>query len=168
MSGKSRWAVSYFENCDNVRYLCTRPNLDENAQSRITYTESSHDLIWKVETDFRPDIFQCDRGDYLIFDSLADYAFASLWGYSMVLLPNDIKIRQIAENVIRDMTDFIIKVKAADGNLVIITNEVGFCPEQQDSVLMNFQKTLCAVNQRIANLADEVYLSVSGITVRIK
>ena len=60
------------------------------------------------------------------------------------------------------------KVVEINGALVIITLEPGFSVMPLSSEQTSFRDILGAVNQRIANTAQEVYLSVSGIQFRIK
>ena len=55
-----------------------------------------------------------------------------------------------------------------NGAMVIVTIEPGFSPCPKDKEQLYFREIMGAVNQRIANTAQEVYLSASGIQFRIK
>lgn len=168
MSGKSRFAVTAFECCDEVRYLCTRPSLDENAKQRICFNESRHNFKWHIEENFRPDLLECDGITNAIFDSLADLVFASMYEYPYVLEEDEDIADKLIKDLIFAMNEMSDKVKRSGGNLVIITREVSCCPEQENETTEKYVEILSTVNQRIANICDEVYVVVSGIPVKIK
>lgn len=52
--------------------------------------------------------------------------------------------------------------------MIIITLETGFSVTPADPAQVAFREILGAVNQRIANMSNEVYLSASGIQFNIK
>ena len=60
------------------------------------------------------------------------------------------------------------KVMEVNGAMVIITVEPGFSVYPMDNEQSSFIDIMGAVNQRIANTAQEVYLSVSGIQYKLK
>ena len=75
------------------------------------------------------------------------------------------KIRSVVvDNVIECMN----KVSELNGAMVIVTIEPGFSPCPKDKEQLYCREIMGAVNQRIANTAQEVYLSASGIQFRIK
>ena len=75
------------------------------------------------------------------------------------------KVRSTAVN---NVIECMNKVIALNGALVIITIEPGFSVNPTDGEQTAFRDILGAVNQRIANTAQEVFLSVSGIQFKIK
>jgi adenosylcobinamide kinase/adenosylcobinamide-phosphate guanylyltransferase len=52
--------------------------------------------------------------------------------------------------------------------LIIVTNEVGWGIIPGNKISRIFVKLLGNVNKKIAKIADEVYMMVSGIEVKIK
>ncbi len=170
-SGKSRWAVSYFDCCNNVQYLCTSPKLDKNAMDRIIYNESSHNVCWDMRCNFRFDAPPNDLGDYdnFIIDSISDLV-ARVFYYDLTILgPSSIsQTGKRAEELILQATEFVRKIKSSGGNVVVITNEAGFIPNLENSEAATYRNVLCTLNQRLAAIADEVYFSVSGILLKIK
>ncbi len=167
MSGKSRYAVTAFECCDEVRYLCTRPNLDEATKQRILFNESRRNFRWHIEENFRPDLLECEGRTNAIFDSLSDLVFASMYEYPY-LLEDDDDTENLINNTILSVKGMADKVKSSGGNLVIITQEVSCCPEHENETDAKYVRILSAVNQRIASICDEVYVMISGIPVKIR
>lgn len=170
-SGKSRWAVSYFDCCNNIQYLCTSPKLDQNAMDRIIYNESSHNVCWDMRCNFRFDAPPNDLGDYdnFIIDSISDLVARTFYYDLTILGPSSIsQTDKRAEQFILQATEFVKKIKSSGGNVVVITNEAGFIPNLEKSEAATYRNVLCTLNQRLAALADDVYFSVSGIQFKIK
>ncbi len=169
-SGKSRWAVSYFDCCDNIQYLCTTEKLDKRTMERIIYNESSHNVCWDLRRNFRfetppPDLLEYDN---FIIDSVSDLVWQEIClDFKNLELIEESDINEMCERFTRQITDFVKKIKFRGGNVVIITDEVGFTPNHFGGNPWLFQNALCIVNQRLAALADEVYFSVSGIQLKI-
>lgn len=170
-SGKSRWAVSYFDCRNNIQYLCTSPKLDKSTMDRIVYNESSHNVCWDLRCNFSFDRPPDDLSDYdnFIIDSISDLT-ARIFYYDLKILgPSEIyRTDKRAEQLITQITEFVRKIKGSGGNAVIITDEAGFIPNFGNNETAIYKNVLCTVNQRLAALADEVYFSVSGIQFKIK
>lgn len=170
-SGKSRWAVSCFDCCNNIQYLCTSPKLDKSTMDRIVYNESSHNVCWDLRCNFRFDAPPDDLSDYdnFIIDSISDLA-ARIFYYDLQILgfSEIYKIDERTEQFIIQAMEFVRKIKTSGGNAVVITNEAGFLQNMKDSEMAVYKKVLCTLNQRLVALADEVYFSVSGIQFKIK
>lgn len=56
----------------------------------------------------------------------------------------------------------------ADATIVVVTNEVGLGGTSSDAMQRGFNDLQGAVNMHLASLAEEVYIVVSGIPVKIK
>lgn len=53
-------------------------------------------------------------------------------------------------------------------NIVFVTNEIGLGGVSENAMQRQFTDLQGSINQHIATLADEVYMTVSGIALRIK
>lgn len=62
----------------------------------------------------------------------------------------------------------IDKLKNKTGNFIIISNEIGMGVHAATHTARKFVELQGGVNQYLASLADEVYLMVSGIPLKIK
>ena len=51
-TGKSRWAVSYFQH-DNVLYICTSKKLDKDIVQRIKYSNEHNFVEWIIAEDVK-------------------------------------------------------------------------------------------------------------------
>ena len=169
-SGKSRWAISYFKHCDNVLYINTGDKLDEDTAHRLEYSNKTTGVKWDVLNQKKNPVTAI-KSDHLlyIFDGLAGYTQNMIM--DMCYDPEHItpeQSKEVEKKVISEITEMMNKVNEVDGNLIIITVETGFSVRPNVKSQMAFRDILGAVNQRVANTADEVYMSISGIQMQIK
>lgn len=169
-SGKSRWAISYFAHCDRVLYISSNNKIDVDTQKRIRYSNEQNGVKWNIGfIDGKPADSISDEHKFFIFDGIPDYTSTIL--KSVIGNRTDVSddvFYELKSQIINDIQKMIDQSNSVDGNLIIVTMEPGFSVIPQSAVQRAFRDTLAAVNQRIANIADEVYLSVSGIQMQIK
>ncbi len=168
-SGKTRWAITYFQRFDNVLYLCTGGNIDPDILGRIKYKNNEFGIDWDIQEGVDNLVEKIDNHKFCILDSLGNYTDKVI----KKICPNIEEITheqelQIESTIIKDVMDLIDTVKDIDGNLIIISVETGFSVTPEDKQKRVFREILGTVNQRIANMSSEVYLSASGIQFKIK
>lgn len=169
-SGKTRWAVTYFSACDYVLYLRTGEAVDADTLHRIEYGNNQHGVEWDIVTGVKtaPSEYFTDH-KFVIFDSLGAYTSNII--KELCDDPDNMSEetrKEIEKRVISDVTEMLERIKEKDGSMIIITLETGFSviPENRSQAI--FREILGNVNQRIANISDEVYFSASGIQFKIK
>lgn len=169
-SGKTRWAVSYFAACDYVLYLCVTDAVDNDTMSRIEYGNKQNFVEWDIKTNA-----DCNLADYVtdhkfvILDNLAAYVSKVI--DKMCPNPEDMTVelkKKIEKKIIDDISAIYDQVMVIDGSMITITLETGFSVMPNNREQQNFREILGTVNQRIANMSNEVYLSASGIQFKIK
>lgn len=168
-SGKTRWAITYYQACDNVLYLCMNKELDKEIADRIEYNSKKNGIEWTIIKDVQNPAEHIDRNKFTIFDGLGAYVSREM--YAACPNPEEMteeQKKEIEKSIIEKLTSLIETVKEINGELLIITIEPGFsvCPEKREQRL--FREILGTVNQRIANICTDVYLSASGIQFKIK
>lgn len=169
-SGKTRWAVSYFSACDYVLYLCVTDAVDNDTMNRIEYGNKQNFVEWDIRTNADKDLAEyVTDHKFVILDNLAAYV-SKVIGEKC---PNaedmtvDLK-KEIERKIIQDISDIYDQVMVIDGSMIVITLETGFSVMPDNREQQIFREILGTVNQRIANMSNEVYLSASGIQFRIK
>ena len=78
------------------------------------------------------------------------------------------EIEDFENDVILELSNLIKGIRDADKTLVVVSNEVGMSIVPSYRLGRIFSDMAGKANQFIASMADEVYLVVSGIPVRIK
>lgn len=168
-SGKSRWAISYFEACNNVLYLDTSPKIDQDTLSRIKYSNEHNMVEWEIIANVQEPLDFIKDHKFFILDNLASYTSNVIKSMCPnVELLNNRMMKEIQKKIIDDITSVMNEIVELDANLIIITIEPGFSVTPMNKEQQNFREILGAVNQRIANICNEVYLSASGIQFKIK
>ncbi len=69
---------------------------------------------------------------------------------------------------LQEMESLNTALKEFKGNLIIITNEVGWGIIPQDEVSRRYQEELGRLNQKVGEACNEIYVIISGIAVKIK
>ena len=169
-SGKSRWAVSYLSACDYVLYLCTSDSVDTDTMGRIEYGNKQNFVEWDIKTGIKSttaDIIEDHK--FVIFDSLPSYTSEVIKQMCPDISAIDEKTKkEIEKKIISDISDMYDKIMVIDGSMISIMLETGFSVTPENKAQAIFREILGNVNQRIANMSNEVYLSASGIQFKIK
>lgn len=169
-SGKSRWAVTHFSACDYVLYLRAGDVVDADTLNRIEFGNNKNGVEWDIVTGAKkePASYIGDH-KFVIFDSLATYTSGIISEMCPDIANMDEEMRKIIEKrVISDITEMHEKIIDIQGSMIIITVETGFSVTPENRSQAIFREILGNVNQRIANMSDEVYFSASGIQFKIK
>jgi adenosylcobinamide kinase/adenosylcobinamide-phosphate guanylyltransferase len=168
-SGKTRWAINYFKSCDNVMYMCVDDAPDAENMGRIEYTCKRNDIEWEIKTN-AVNMHELVKGyKFSILDNVGAYVNKIIQENCADLndITDDVRLA-VEQKAIDDFTAIIDEINDMNGNIVIISTEIGFCPIPNDDAQRLYRTILGHVNQRIANMCNEVYLSVSGIQFNIK
>lgn len=163
-SGKSTYALEIAEQKDCKRaFIATSASIDEEMEKRI----ANH----KAEREGRYDTFEEQFAVEKVIENLVkDFDIAvfdclSTWLGNVYYQNND------NEDKVRDRVEaFISFLEKSNFNmdLIFVTNEVGFGIIPDNSLARSYRDMLGYLNRRIAQFADNVYLSVCGIPINIK
>ncbi len=169
-SGKSRWAASYFAACDYVLYLCVADAVDPDTKGRIDYGCKQHFVEWDIRTGMKENLasYVTDH-KFVILDNLSAYVSYVVKKMCPNLedMTNDLK-KSIEKKIVEDISAIYDEVMVIDGSMITVTLETGFSVMPNNREQQIFREILGAVNQRVANMSNEVYLSASGIQFKIK
>ena len=169
VSGKSRWAISYFRTCDNVLYMNTSPEMPSDTLNRLEYSNRENNVKWEIVNNVTDPISCIKDHKFFILDNLGVYVEnvmrETVKDMNNITHEENEKIRSA---VVGNIIECMDKVVAMNGAMVIITVEPGFSVMPENTMQNSFRDIMGMVNQRIANTAADVYLSVSGIQFRIK
>ena len=156
-SGKSALAERLAQSCGNkVIYIATSEPFDDEMQSRIDRHRARRDAGWRtVDAPLElPDMLVQTDGDApRLVDCL------TMWLNNLIYHNRD-----VADEV--DRLVEVISEQQAD--LVMVTNEIGSGLVPQTAEARKFRDLAGELNQMVAQAASQVYLSVSGIPVKIK
>lgn len=169
-SGKSRWAVTRMSEYDDVLFLCCAPELSAYTKQRIDYGTDLQGVGWRVKTGVteRP-IKHIGSHAMVILDGLELYTENALNRQSPDVMSITMdQRREIQKHIVSDVEELQRHIASVGGQLIITTVDVGFSLAPRTDYEKELRGILGSVNQRIANIFDEVWFSASGIQYKIK
>ncbi len=163
-SGKSRFAQQLCSRQSNVTYVATALVNDEEMRARIERHRADRPAGWQTIEEplclARAVERAASDSGFVLVDCLTLWLSNFCWSH-----------KQKAESEIQRLASSEIETAVAAGqhkNLIFVSNEVGSSIIPENSVARSFRDIQGFINQRAAAAADEVFLTVAGIPLRIK
>ena len=159
-SGKSRLAFTLAGQALPKAFVATGEAGDEEMAARIRKHQEDRDPAWETR-EIPIDVsgwLKTHGAAYqtVIIDCL------TLWLSN--LLGSGIQASQIPA-----YTDELMQAaRMVPGTVVLVSNEMGMGIVPGDAVTRQFRDLAGIMNQRVAELADAVYLAVSGLPMKLK
>lgn len=161
-AGKSSFALQLAADREgDVCFIATAQALDEDMATRIARHRSERPLHWTtIEEPYELDeaVRESEGAEVVIVDCLT--LLVSNW-----LLRDESqceqKLNELAENSIS-------VAKSRNQVLICVSNEVGLGLVPDTPLGRRYRDLLGRVNQQCAQAADEVYLLVAGLPLRLK
>lgn len=173
-SGKSNFAEMLAKdyNCDVV-YIATSIPFDDEMKARIKKHIEQRPRHWKTIEAYR------DIDVHLAKEKIGRKVF--LLDCITIMITNIMLETHIdwdstsdkeidyVENEVKMQIEKVLKAsKEIDSNFILVTNEIGMGIVPENKLSRIFRDIAGRMNQILAKSADEVYLCVSGIPVKIK
>lgn len=161
-SGKSSLALEMASACKGSKvYLATAEPLDSEMRERIERHRKVRSSEWHTIEEPRrisSSIKELSsKYNIILLDCL------TLW------LSNLLIRRQTIERELEDFLDTIKVLKdSSTCSLFIVSNEVGMGIVPDNEISRRFRDLSGYLNQRVAEVADDVYLVTAGIPLKIK
>lgn len=157
-SGKSNFAQNLaLSLSDNPVYLATSRVWDEEHRMRIERHKSDRGEEWTNIEEEKELSKHSLSGRTILLDCV------TLWATNFFFdLQSDVD--KSLEALKREFDEFTNQ----DATFIIVTNEIGMGEMSANDIQRKFADLQGWLNQYIASRSDEVYLMVSGISVKIK
>jgi adenosylcobinamide kinase / adenosylcobinamide-phosphate guanylyltransferase len=157
-SGKSRFAQETVEKrCDHPVYLATARVWDDDFRQRIERHRHDRGAHWiTMEEEKHLSALAID-GQTVLLDCI------TLW-LTNIFSDNGFDMDQSLTEAKEEWSRFISK----EMDLIVVSNELGMGVHPVEESVRKFADLQGWINQHIAAMADEVYLMISGIPVKIK
>ncbi len=158
-SGKSVFAENLaLQLSDHPTYLATARVMDKEMENRVAIHKERRKNAWRnIEAPLYADAISFKEKEVVLIDCL------TLWATNWFFEKNeDVKSAALA------LKEQIGSMHKKDATFIIVTNEVGLGGVSANSIQRKFADLQGDVNQYVASIAEEVYLTISGIPVKIK
>lgn len=173
-SGKSRFAESLFDGKDDVLYVATALGFDEEMRERINRHRQQRNPAWETVECYRNfarvlhgrlagrghmilDCITLMINNIMVVDSGVDWDSAG---------PDEAD--RIEGEILREVSDFMAVARNVSGVALVVSNEIGLGLVPPTPLGRHYRDIAGKVNQMLAFQADEAYLMVSGIPLKIK
>jgi adenosylcobinamide kinase/adenosylcobinamide-phosphate guanylyltransferase len=171
-SGKSSFAEKQFINKEDVVYMATSRVEDEEMKDRVEHHKKTRPEGWRTfEGSYGLVQAVGDEENYLLdcLTVLTSNIMFDMTYESGRTVPIDSDLqKRVEDRIFEEVSNLIETVNGKGFNLIIVTNEVGYSLVPESHIGRVFRDIQGRLNQRVAELADEVYLVSCGIPVRIK
>jgi adenosylcobinamide kinase/adenosylcobinamide-phosphate guanylyltransferase len=163
-AGKSTFALRLAEErageC-GIAFIATAQALDEEMASRIARHREERPAHWTtIEEPYQIDeaLLQTPESNVVIIDCLT--LFVSNW-----LLRSEKECDASIQNIVKRL---LATIHSQKRTIICVSNEVGLGIVPDTPLARTFRDLLGRVNQQFAEAADEVYLLVAGLPLRLK
>ncbi len=172
-SGKSGYAEDLLKEQSNVLYIATGIPFDDEMKDRISRHRERRNKSWKTAEAYKgldKIINEINDTEYILLDCI------TIMINNIMLLDNKFdwdnirpeEIQKVENSVQKEINALIDGANNFNGQTVIVTNELGMGLVPPDPLSRHYRDIAGRANQMLAEAADEVYLCVSGIPVKIK
>jgi adenosylcobinamide kinase/adenosylcobinamide-phosphate guanylyltransferase len=169
-SGKSRLAMELARKSGKpVLFVATATAGDDEMAQRIAMHRKERPAGWRtieVTTDVGKLIKENIGGARLVIVDCITLLVNNIFNeYGYETTPQ-IEAR-LEEKIAREINSLVECVRGVEASFIVVTNEIGLglVPAEKTSRL--YRDLLGKANQMLAKCADEVYLMVAGISVRV-
>jgi adenosylcobinamide kinase/adenosylcobinamide-phosphate guanylyltransferase len=159
-SGKSTFALSLAKKCKKVGFIATCQALDKEMEDRISRHREVRPASWRT--------FEETRGVASMLSKMGNGFDCIIIDCLTLLISNLILSGNNDNEILKEMADVMNNLRTKKAKTIIVSNEVGLGIVPKNKLARNFRDIAGKVNQLVANAADEVFFSVSGIPTKIK
>lgn len=154
-SGKSRFAEGLGQRAAHKTYIATAEAMDAEMRERIARHRTSRGGGWatlEAPLDLVGALGEAGHG-FVLVDCL------TVWLGNLMHHGRDIKA---------EVDGFCAALADVGHEVVLVSNEVGLSIVPENAMARQFRDEQGLMNQRIAGLADEVYLVAAGLPLALK
>lgn len=159
-SGKSQAALGLAGQVRPRAFVATGQALDREMKVRIERHRATRSPDWET-AEVPVDLAKWfDENKYTYHVIVLD---------CLTLWLSNLKGKRLSDPAISDvMTNLLLAIRATKARVVIVSNELGLGLVPVTKSVRAFRDLAGRINQQVAAEADEVYLTISGLPLRLK
>ncbi len=172
-SGKSSLAArSAEERSKHVCCVVTATASDAEMDARITAHRRERPPHWRVREE--PQRLgatvteECRTKDLLLIDCLTLWTANCLWPPAKLAVEPETDLQADLPGWHRERDAFLDSLRAASGEIIIVSNEVGTSLVPENAAARLFRDEQGRLNQLVAAACDAVFLVTAGLALRLK
>lgn len=173
-SGKSSFAEETVCSMgDKILYIATATDFDDEMKERIRHHRQQRPSSWETLEAFRDfdRTLHCrlDGRDAVLLDCVtimvSNIMLQKAMDWEDLLVD---EVNEVEKEVIGQVGILLSIIKEANIPFILVTNELGMGVVPPSALGRAVRDIAGRVNQQLARAADEVYLCISGIPMKIK
>lgn len=172
-SGKSTFAQKMAESLgEPVLFVATASAIDAEMAERIEAHRASRSESWRIaEAPLGLGFAMREQGRgvrSVLVDCLSLLVSNCLVGPDHDQMDENVDMAGVGAQVTSEVDEMLAASQELGANLIVVTNEVGLGVVPAYAIGRAYRDLLGRANQRVAQVADAVYLLVAGIPVSVK
>lgn len=157
-SGKSEFAESLaLQHSGNPVYLATAHVMDDEFRERVRIHQQRRGSCWTTIEE------EIELGNHDLTGRTVLIDCVTMWVTNVFF-----KYGEDEHESLSRLKDEFLKFTSRNATYIFVSNEIGSGGVSPDAMTRRFTDIQGRFNQFIASVADDVYLTVSGIPVKIK
>lgn len=157
-SGKSEFSESLaLAHSPTPIYLATAHVIDDEFRERVRIHQQRRGPAWLTIEE------ETDLGNHDLTGETVLIDCVTMWVTNVFF-----KYQEDVQNSLQKLKEEFLKFVSHDATYIFVTNEIGSGGVSPNAMTRKFTDVQGWFNQFIASNADEVYLTISGIPVKIK
>ena len=141
-----------------VTYIATAQARDKEMELRIKIHRKNRPSHWKT--------VEREKNISEVLSRIAEKSEVILLDCLTLLISN--LLLSDKKDVLKEIRRLVSKIKGIKATVLVVSNEVGMGIVPDNKLARRFRDTAGRANQIVAQAADEVYLVVSGISMKMK
>ena len=171
-SGKSRFAQELaLKLGEPVLFVATAVAGDEEMKLRIEEHQQARPVAWntlEVTTNIASQIFQKIGGAQVVIVDCITLLVNNIFSQYSHQTGKPIDAPLVEQKLITEISQLVECINRVDASFIMVTNEVGLGLVPTSRLGRLYRDLLGRANQLLAERADEIYLMVAGLPVKIK
>lgn len=172
-SGKSSLAERLAAQAgERVFYIATSVVTDAEMAERVALHRASRPAHWRTWEGYRHLGAVLDKqvepGEVVMLECITTLITNLLFELAGDTPPEQMDFASLEVEIGQQITDLLAACTRSRAPVYLVTNELGMGIVPDNRLARHFRDIAGRVNQRLAAAADEVFLVVSGIEVKIK
>ncbi|MGY5956383.1 bifunctional adenosylcobinamide kinase/adenosylcobinamide-phosphate guanylyltransferase [Kosakonia sp. BK9b] len=171
-SGKSRHSESLVAHATSVLYIATSQIFDAEMAARIQHHREDRPTHWRTEERWQQlaEIItpRNNPDEAVLLECITTLVTNLLFAFGEGEEVGNWDYVALEARVQQEIDALLAACAACPSPVVLVTNEVGMGIVPENRLARHFRDIAGRVNQRLAQAADDVWLVVSGIGVKIK
>ena len=171
-SGKSRHAETLIGDTPQVLYIATSQILDDEMAARIEHHRQGRPAHWRTVERWQQldELINADINpqNAVLLECITTMVTNLLFDYGGEKDPDEWDYQAMEQAINAEIQSLIAACQRCPAKVVLVTNEVGMGIVPESRLARHFRDIAGRVNQQLAAAANEVWLVVSGIGVKIK